>query len=89
MPEASREPYRTHDGQVIYVSYRGILNIPPEIWERINQGEDVPSSEYYFRSQPMFETAVNTPYSWLNNILAVGVGTLRGMGIDYEVFQVL
>ncbi|MFH0916146.1 MAG: DUF3237 domain-containing protein [bacterium] len=84
-----RDTYRTHDGQVIYVSYRGILNISPQIWERLGRGEDVDPSEYYLRGQPMFETAVDTPYSWLNNILAVGVGTQRAMGVDYEVFQVL
>lgn len=84
-----RDTYRTHDGQMIYVSYRGILNISPQIWERLGRGEDVDPSEYYLRGQPMFETAVDTPYTWLNNILAVGVGTQRAMGVDYEVFQVL
>lgn len=84
-----RDTYRTHDGQMIYVSYRGILNISPQIWERLGRGEDVDPSEYYLRGQPMFETAVDTPYTWLNNILAVGVGTQTAMGVDYEVFQVL
>ena len=84
-----RDTYRTHDGHIIYVSYRGILDIKPESWERLAKGEDVDSSEYYLRTQPMFETATESPYSWLNNILAVGVGTQEAMGVLYDVYQVL
>src|SRR3990172_5874289 len=74
-----RDTYRTHDGYVIYVSYRGILDIPAGIWERLRRGEDVDYREYYLRGQPMFETAVGTPYSWLNNIVSVSVGKQEAM----------
>ena len=84
-----RDTYRTHDGHVIYVSYRGILNIPAEIWERLGSGEDVPHSDYYLRGQPMFETAIDTPYSWLNNIVAVSVGKQEALGVTYDVHQIL
>ena len=84
-----RDTYRTHDGHVIYVSYRGIIDMPPEAWERLGHGEDVDPQEYYLRGQPMFETAVNTPYSWLNNILAVSVGKQEALGVTYDVYQVL
>ena len=84
-----RDTYRTHDGHMIYVSYRGILNIAPDVWERLGRGEAVDSSEYYLRTQPMFETAADTPYGWLNNILAVGVGTQEAMGVTYDVYQIL
>ena len=69
-----RDTYRTSDGQIIYVSYRGILNISPEVWDRFARGESVNNTEYYIRMQPMYETAVDSPYGWLNNILAVAVG---------------
>ncbi len=84
-----RDTYRTHDGHVIYVSYRGILNIPPQVWERLRAGEEVPYTEYYLRGQPMYETAVDSPYAWLNNILAVSVGKQEAMGVTYDVYQVL
>jgi len=84
-----RNTYRTHDGHVIYVSYRGILNIPPQVWERLRGGEDVPYTEYYLRGQPMYETAVDSPYAWLNDILAVSVGKQEAMGVTYDVYQVL
>lgn len=84
-----RDAYRTHDGHVIYVSYRGILNIPGAVWERLRRGEDVPYSEYYLRGQPMYETAVDSPYAWLNDILAVSVGKQEALGVTYDVYQVL
>jgi hypothetical protein len=84
-----RDTYRTHDGHIIYVSYRGILNIPAEIVERLHRGEDVDPAEYYLRGQPMFETAVGTPYSWLNDIIAVSVGKQEALGITYDVYQIL
>jgi hypothetical protein len=84
-----RDTYRTHDGHIIYVSYRGILDTPAEIWERLHRGEDVDPAEYYLRGQPMFETAVGAPYSWLNNIIAVSVGKQEAMGVTYDVYQIL
>jgi hypothetical protein len=85
-----RDTYRTHDGHIIYVSYRGIIDMSPETWERLGRGEDVDPSTYYFRGQPMFETAVNdNPYSWMNNILAVSIGKQEAMGVTYDVYQIL
>jgi len=71
------------------VSYRGIINATPEVWERLGRGEDVPYSGYYARMQPMYETAVSGSYAWLNNILAVSVGKQEAMGITYDVYQIL
>ncbi|MCE5254964.1 MAG: DUF3237 domain-containing protein [Actinomycetia bacterium] len=85
-----RDAYRTHDGHVIYVSYRGIIDMAPEVWARLHGGEDVDPSEYYLRGQPMFETAVkDNPYSWLNNIISVSVGKQEAMGVTYDVYQIL
>jgi hypothetical protein len=85
-----RDTYRTHDGHVIYVSYRGIIDIKPDTWARLHKGEDVDPSEYYFRGQPMYETAEkDNPYSWLNNTLAVAVGKQEALGVTYDVHQIL
>jgi len=85
-----RDTYCTHDGHIIYVSYRGILNIPPDVWEQLGRGEDVDPSRYYLRGAPMFETAEkNNPYGWLNNIVAVSVGKQEALGVTYDVYQIL
>jgi hypothetical protein len=83
-----RDTYRTDDGHLIYVSYRGLIKASPSVWERVMRGEDVGPSEYYFRSTPGFETA-SEKYGWLNSTVAVGVGTQRPLGVSYDVYAVL
>jgi hypothetical protein len=85
-----RDTYRTHDGHVIYVSYRGIIDMQTELWEKLGRGEEVDPSEYYLRGQPMFETAEeDNPYSWLNRTIAVSVGCQEKLGVTYDVYQIL
>ena len=83
-----RDTYRTDDGAIIFVSYRGILDIREDVWARIRAGEDVPPSEYYLRGQPMFETG-SEKYDWLNKIVSVSVGKQEAMGVTYDVFRIL
>jgi Protein of unknown function (DUF3237) len=83
-----RDTYRTDDGAIIYVSYRGILDIGEDVWARIHAGEDVPASEYYLRGQPMFETGFEK-YGWLNKIVSVSIGKQEAMGVTYDVFRIL
>ena len=83
-----RDTYQTDDGAIIFVSYRGILDISPDVWARIGAGEDVPASEYYLRGQPMFETG-SEKYDWLNKIVSVSVGKQEAMGVTYDVFKIL
>ena len=60
----------------------------PEITERIQNGEDVDPSEYYFRTTPVFETG-SEKYSWLNQIICVGVGKIEQKRVHYKVYQIL
>ena len=83
-----RDTYQTDDGAIIFVSYRGILDISEDVWARIRAGEDVPASEYYLRGQPMFETG-SEKYDWLNKIVSVSVGKQEAMGVTYDVFRIL
>jgi len=83
-----RDTYQTDDGAIIFVSYRGIMDISPDVWARIQAGEAVPAEEYYLRGQPMFETG-SEKYDWLNRIVAVSVGTQEALGVTYDVFRIL
>jgi Protein of unknown function (DUF3237) len=76
------------DGALIYMSYRGVRHGSPEVTARLARGERVDPTEYYLRTAPFFETAAPA-YSWLNKIVAVGVGERRPNGAAYEVFEVL
>ncbi len=78
---------RSEDGALIYVTYRGISDIAPEVRQRILKGEDVSPSEYYFRTSPMFETA-SEKHLWVNKLIAVGVGRRTPTSVVYEIFAI-
>jgi hypothetical protein len=78
---------RTEDGALIFVTYRGVSNIPPELRKRILNGETVDPSEYYFRTTPYFETAAEK-YAWLNKLVTVGVGKRTATGVEYSVYAI-
>lgn len=87
-----RATLRTDDGQLIYMHYRGVMHIPPDVGQRMQEGKAVEASEYYFRTTPVYETA-SEKYGWLNRIVAVGVGTIEtregSSGVSYQVYQIL
>jgi hypothetical protein len=78
---------KTTDGAMISMTYKGIRHGPPEIIKKIENGQSVDPSSYYFRITPMFETA-SPKYDWLNRIIAVGSGHRFADGPLYSVFEV-
>lgn len=78
----------TDDGHLVYMTYRGMRHGPQWVIDRLNKGEKVDPSEYYFRSTPYFETA-SEKYGFLNRIVCVGVGRREPRGPVYDVFQIL
>ena len=78
---------QTEDGALIYVTYRGISTMAPEVRQRIIEGAVVAPSEYYFRIAPSFETSA-TKYAWLNSLVAVGVGRRTRTGVAYSVYAI-
>jgi hypothetical protein len=79
---------KTDDGALIGVTYKGIRQGPPDVIARLEHGEPVDPESYYFRINPMFETA-SEKYAWLNNILAIGTGHRFAEGPVYNLFEVL
>ena len=79
---------KTDDGHLIGMTYRGIRHGDPAIMAKVNRGEPVDPSSYYFRVAPFFETA-SDKYGWLNRIVAVGLGHREPTGPVYRVFEVL
>jgi hypothetical protein len=79
---------KTRDDALITMSYRGVRHGPADIIKRMESGEPVDPSLYYFRIIPMFETAA-PKYDWLNRIVAVGAGFRRSDGPIYSLFEVL
>ena len=83
-----RLPLQTDDGALINMSYKGFRHGPAAVLERLNRGETVDPSEYYFRTAPFFETA-SAKYAWLNGIVAVATGHRTASGPTYQVYEVL
>ena len=79
---------KTNDDALICMSYQGVRHGPPEVIERIEKGEVADPTSYYFRTNPLFETAA-ARYGWINRIVAVGIGHRRADGPIYSIFEVL
>jgi len=79
---------QTADGAAIGMTYRGLRHGPAAVMARLDRGEAVDPSEYYFRTAVGFETAAPA-YAWLNSIIAVGTGHRPPSGPVYDVFEVL
>jgi hypothetical protein len=78
----------TEDKQLVYMTYRGLRHGPKDVIDRLNKGESVDPSLYYFRSTPYFETSSQT-YGWMNGICSIATGSRCATGPTYHVFQVL
>jgi uncharacterized protein DUF3237 len=86
-----RAAIEADDGSLIYATYNGRLNIPPELTPTLFDREKVEAvdpSRYYFRTAPTFETS-SAKYAWLNRIQAIGVGRITRVGVTYSVYEVL
>jgi hypothetical protein len=79
---------KTTDDALIGMTYQGVRHGPPEVVARLEKGEAVDPASYYFRINPLFETAA-AKYDWINRIVAVGIGHRRADGPIYSVFEVL
>ena len=78
---------RTDDGQLIYLSFSGLFDAPPEVLQRMQKGEAVDPSEYYFRTTPVFEAA-GEKTKWLNRVLGVAVGRRTATSVLYSVYVI-
>jgi hypothetical protein len=79
---------KTRDDALICMTYRGVRHGPPDVVAGIEKGEVVDPTSYYFRINPLFETAT-AEYDWINRVVAVGIGHRRADGPIYSIFEVL
>lgn len=87
----ARVTLETHDGAMIYVSYRGVLRPMSVVNELASKGgskTDEDRARVYFRTAPIFETG-DERYAWLNDIVTVGMGEALNSAVRYDVFEVL
>lgn len=83
-----RATLEADDGALIYLSYRGVLKIEPDVIARATAAEQIDPATYYFRTTPRFETGSET-YAWLNTLVCVAYGAFGPRTVAYRVFGVL
>ncbi len=84
---SARYTLQADDGALIYVENPGIREATPEVIARINAGEIVDPSEYYFRTTPRLETS-SEKYAWMNRRLFVCKGVRLPDGVEIRYFVV-
>ena len=82
-----RATVQTDDGVLIYAYYSGYIH-PVTAAMRAAAGEDLPLSEYYFYTSPIFQTGA-PQYDWLNRTVAIGRGRVVQGGVEYRVWAVV
>ncbi|WP_198377581.1 DUF3237 domain-containing protein [Neoroseomonas rubea] len=78
---------KAESGGIVYMHYTGIRTGSPEVLARLNSGQAVDPSEYYFRTAVRFETGA-AELAWMNKIIAVGVGQRPPSGPTYDVYAI-
>lgn len=85
-----RATLKTHRGEVIYMTYRGRWVIPPDIRKEVLSPETGPlvdPKRFYLRVNPLFETG-SPEVTWLNDVVAIGLGRPIAGSIQHEVFAI-
>ena len=84
----ARYTLETDGGELIYVRNCGIRHGSPDVISRLNAGESVDPSLYYFRTAPSFETA-SADYAWLMRFIFVCSGERYPREVRLRFWRVL
>jgi hypothetical protein len=80
-----RATVETDDGELIYVSYNGLLDLTVAMAQGSADAEQ-PAPEPRIFTNPIFRTA-SEKYSWLNRTFAVAVGAPGENKVSYSVYR--
>lgn len=69
----ARYTLETESGGLIYVRNRAFRHGSPDVLRKLREGIRVEKSEYYFRTTPVFETAV-PELEWMTRAIFIGDG---------------
>src|SRR5476651_18566 len=83
----ARYMLQTDDGDLITLMNTGLRHGPPEVMQRLAQGEEVDPSAYYFRSINVLETG-NAEYTWLMQSVFIASGIRKPKQVLIDVWRV-
>ncbi|MDQ2094045.1 DUF3237 domain-containing protein [Rhodalgimonas zhirmunskyi] len=75
------------DGTPIYICNKGLFVAPAQVIERLDAGDPVAPSDYYFRSAPVFD-AREGPHAWLSDRLFAATCRFTATEVTIRVFEV-
>lgn len=84
----ARYTLRTAGGALVYLRNAALRSATPEVTKRMAAGELVDPSEYYFRTNPVFETSA-PELQWMARSIFIGVAQRRPRDVSVEVWRVL
>lgn len=82
-----RATLETDDGDLIYVSYHGLIDFPEETKRELAQGILSPGGSFRIFTNPIFRTS-SEKYFWLNSTFAVGVGATGENKVSYSIYAI-
>ena len=71
---------------LVEVHSKGLRHGPPEILARLDRGDSVDRSDYYFRTVMRFR-ATAQPLLYLNTLLAISQGERQARTVNLQVFR--
>ena len=84
---SARYAIETDTGAQVLVASDGLRHGPADVLARLQRGDSVDPSLYYFRTAMRFETA-EPSLDWINRILAVARGQREARRVMLDVFEV-
>ena len=78
---------KTDDEALIYLSYEGRFIGGVEAMQALARGQTLDPDAYSLLTVAKFECGADR-YSWLNDVIAVGVGTQSGFNPVYTIYQI-
>jgi hypothetical protein len=83
---AARYVLKLENG-LVEVDSRGLRHAEPQVLARLDRGEEVAPSDYYFRTAVRLRTSA-VSLSKLNSMLLVSVGERRARSVHLDVYRV-
>jgi hypothetical protein len=78
---------RTREGELVYLSVRGLRTGPAEVLAALGRGEDIDPGDYYFRTSVTFEAS--TPrLAWLQESLFIASCIREARTVRYTAYRV-
>ncbi|HZL54395.1 MAG TPA: DUF3237 domain-containing protein [Solirubrobacteraceae bacterium] len=84
----ARYTLRADDGGLILVHSRGVRNGEPAVMARLLAGEDVDSSEYYFRTLVTLESSAPA-HAWVNGRLFIAAAAREPAAVLIDLYEIL